>query len=72
MTKPKQNYSTTKKELFAVIWAFQRLHPYIHGTNVQVEIDHQPLLALLQKKHPPCRLLRWALALQEYQFTLAY
>ena len=72
LTKPEQNYSTTEKELLAIVWSFQRLHPYLHGTNVQVETDHQPLLALLQKKHPPGRLLRWELALQEYQFTLAY
>ena len=56
----------------AIVWAFQRLHPYLHGTKVQVETDHQPLLALLQKVHPPGRLLRWTLALQEYRFKFIY
>ena len=39
---------------------------------VQVETDHQPLISLIQKTHPPGRLLRWALALQEYKFTMIY
>ena len=37
-----------------------------------METDHQPLVALLKKHHPPGHLLRWTLALQEYTFTLIY
>ena len=70
LTNAEQNYSTTEKELLAVVWAFQKFHPYLHGTTVQVETDHQPLLSLINKSHPPGWLLR--LALQEYKFTLTY
>ena len=52
------NYSTTEKELLAIVWAFNKLHPYLHGTEVTVETDHQPLVALINKSHPPGRLLR--------------
>ena len=72
MTKSEQNYSTTEKEFLAIVWAFQKFHPYLHGTSVQVETDHQPLVSLIHKTHPPGRLLRWALALQEYSFTMIY
>ena len=72
LTKAEQNYSTTEKEFLAVVWAFHKFHPYLHGTIVQVETDHQPLLSLINKSHPPGRLLRWALALQYYKFTLTY
>ena len=72
LTKSEQNYSTTEKEFLAVVWSFQKFHPYLHGTMVQVETDHQPLISLIQKTHPPGRLLRWALALQEYKFTMIY
>ena len=34
LTKPEINYSTMEKEFLAIVWAFQRLHPYVHGTNV--------------------------------------
>ena len=39
---------------------------------VQLETDHHPLISLIQKTHPPGRLLHWALALQEYKFTMIY
>ena len=60
LTKAELNYSTTEKEFLAVVWAFQKFHPYLHGTTVQVETDHQPLVSLIHKSHPPGRLLRWA------------
>ena len=72
LTKAEQNYSTTEKEFLAIVWAFHRFHPYLHGSNTSVETDHQPLLSLIKKAHPPGRLLRWALALQDYTFTLRY
>ena len=72
LTKSEQNYSTIEKELITVVWAFQKLHPYVHGTHVTVETDHQPLIALIQKKHPASRLLRWPLSLQEYTFDFTY
>ena len=72
LTSAEKNYSTTEKELLAIVWAFSKFHQYLHGSSVQVETDHQPLVALLKKHHPPGRLLRWTLALQEYTFTLIY
>ena len=67
-----RNYSTTEKELLAIVWSFQHLHLYLHGGQVMVETDHQPLLSLIHRPHPLGHLLRWTLALQEYQFTLSY
>ena len=72
LVKAEQNYSTTEKELLAIVWAFQKFHPYLHGSTTLVETDHQPLVSLLHKNHPPGRLLRWVLALQEYKFTIKY
>ena len=63
LTKAEQNYSTTEKELLAIVWAFHSLLPYLHGSNTSVETDHQPFLSLIKKAHPPGHLLRWALAL---------
>ena len=72
LKKSEKNYSITEKELLVVMWALQKLHPYLHGTSVTVETDHRPLITLIQKNHPPGWILRWALALQEYLFTLKY
>ena len=72
LTPAEKNYSTTEKEWLAIVWAFTKFHPYLHGTHVNVETDHQPLVHLINKPHPPGRLLRWAMALQEYRYTLTY
>ncbi|MCO5586935.1 hypothetical protein L7F22_040879 [Adiantum nelumboides] len=72
LTKCEYNYSTTEKELLAIVWAFQKLHPYLHGSQVTITTDHQPLISMFKKPHPPGRLLRWILALQEYSFTIKY
>ena len=80
LTPGERNYSTTKKELLAIIWSLYRLHPYLHGEQVTVEIDHQPLLSLIHRPHHPpalafsypSLLLGWTLALQDYQFSLSY
>jgi hypothetical protein len=73
MTKKSEvNYSMTKKELLALVIAFQKLYPYVHGAEVSVETNHMPLIALIHDKNPRGRLLRWALLLQEYQFNFSY
>ena len=66
-TRRKKNYSTTEKEWLAIVWAFTKSHPYLHGTHVKVETEHQPLIHLTNKPQPPSRLLRWAMALHEYR-----
>jgi hypothetical protein len=72
LTRTETNYSTTEKDLLAILWAFNKLHPYLHRTEVIVETYHQPLVALVNKRHPPGRLLHWTLALKEYKFNITY
>ena len=44
------NYSTTKKELLAVVFALDKFHPYLRGSKVLVYTDHAALKYLLMKK----------------------
>ena len=70
LTKAETNYSTTEKELLAIVWALQKLHAYVHGTDVTVETDHQLLVTMMSKQHPPGCLLWWILVLQDYTFQI--
>ncbi|CAM8914465.1 unnamed protein product [Rhodiola kirilowii] len=60
------NYSTTKKELLAIVYAFDKFHPYLVGSKTIVFTDHTAIKYLLSKKDSKPRLTRWILLLQEF------
>jgi hypothetical protein len=64
------NYSTTEKELLAVIFALEKFRSYLIGTKVTVFSDHAALKYLLAKKEAKPRLIRWILLLQEFDLEI--
>jgi hypothetical protein len=52
------NYSTTEKELLAVIFALEKVRSYLIGSKVIVFIDHAALRYLFAKKDAKPRLIR--------------
>ncbi|KAM2395356.1 hypothetical protein ACFX1X_032731 [Malus domestica] len=52
------NYSTTEKELLAVVFALDKFRSYLIGTKVIVYTDHAALKYLLTKKEAKPRLIR--------------
>ncbi|KAK0592725.1 hypothetical protein LWI29_024263 [Acer saccharum] len=64
------NYSTTEKELLAVVFALEKFRTYLVGAKVIVYSDHAALRHLLQKKDAKPRLIRWILLLQEFDLEI--
>ncbi|KAK8632600.1 hypothetical protein V6N13_072990 [Hibiscus sabdariffa] len=64
------NYTTTEKELLAVIFTFDKLRSYLIGTKVKVHTDHSAIKYLLAKKDVKPRLIRWILLLQEFDIEI--
>ena len=64
------NYSTTEKELLAVVFALEKFRSYLIGTKVVVFSDHAALRYLLTKKDAKPRLIRWTLLLQEFDLEI--
>jgi len=64
------NYSTTEKELLAVIFALDKFLSYLLGSKVLVYSDHAALKHLLSKKDAKSRLIRWILLLQEFDIEI--
>ena len=69
---PEKNWTTTEKEAFAVVWAFQYFHPYVYGRKVAIYTDHKALKWLRDIKHPNDKLARWILKLEEYDYTIEH
>ena len=64
------NYTTTEKELLAVVFALEKFRPYILGSKIIVYTDHSALKYLLSKKEAKPRLIRWVLLLQEFNLEI--
>ncbi|KAI3690809.1 hypothetical protein L2E82_49017 [Cichorium intybus] len=64
------NYTTTEKELLAVLFALDKFRSYIWGSKVVVYTDHSAVRHLLTKKESKPRLIRWILLLQEFDVDI--
>nr|GEV57067.1 reverse transcriptase domain-containing protein [Tanacetum cinerariifolium] len=70
MTEAESNYTTTKKEMLAVVYAFEKFRSYLIMNKSIVYTDHFALRYLFAKKDLEARLLRWVLLLQEFTFKV--
>ncbi|GJY49951.1 reverse transcriptase domain-containing protein [Tanacetum coccineum] len=72
MTEAQIHYTTRKKEMLAVVYAFEKFRPYLVLSKSIVYTDHSALKYLMNKKQHRLsqRLLRWVLLLQEFDITL--
>ena len=64
------NYTTTDKELLAVVFAFDRFRSYLIGTKVVVHTDHSAIKYLFNKIDAKPRLIQWVLLLQEFDLEI--
>nr|GEX86318.1 reverse transcriptase domain-containing protein [Tanacetum cinerariifolium] len=70
MNQAKANYTTTEKEMLAVVYAFEKFRSYFIMNKSIVYTDHSALKYLFAKKDAKARLLRWILLLQEFDFKV--
>nr|GEY51438.1 hypothetical protein [Tanacetum cinerariifolium] len=70
ITEAELNYTTTEKEMLAVVYAFEKFRSYLIMNKSIVYTDHSALKYLFAKKDAKARLLRWILLLQEFNFKV--
>nr|GEW84966.1 reverse transcriptase domain-containing protein [Tanacetum cinerariifolium] len=70
MTDAESNYTTTEKEMLAVVYAFEKFRSYLFMNKSIVHTDHFALKYLFAKKDAKARLLRWVILLQEFDFKV--
>lgn len=67
-----RNYAVTELECLAVVWAMGKWRTHLKGRLFTVVTDHASFLWVFKTTKPSTRLIRWALRLQEYTFTVEY
>nr|GEY51874.1 reverse transcriptase domain-containing protein [Tanacetum cinerariifolium] len=70
LTEAESNYTTTEKEMLAVVYAFEKFQSYLIMNKCIVHTDHSALKYLFAKKDAKARLLRWVLLLKEFDFDV--
>ncbi|RDX65066.1 Retrovirus-related Pol polyprotein, partial [Mucuna pruriens] len=70
MDLAQQNYTTTEKELLAIVFALDKFHLYLLGSKIIVFFNHAALRYLLKKPDAKLRLIRWILLLQEFDLDI--
>ncbi|GKC98691.1 reverse transcriptase domain-containing protein, partial [Tanacetum coccineum] len=70
MNEAESHYTTTEKEMLAVVYSFEKFRSYLILNKCIVYTDHSALKYLFAKKYSKARLLRWVLLLQEFTFKV--
>jgi hypothetical protein len=73
LNKAEKNYSTTHKELLAVIFGLRVHRCCLNGQKFKIVTDHTVLKWLITVKNHKCALLaRWVLKLAEYEIEIEH
>ncbi|GJT25885.1 reverse transcriptase domain-containing protein [Tanacetum coccineum] len=70
MNKAQENYTTTEKDLLAVVFAFDKFCQYLVLSKTIVFTDHSSMRYLFTKQDAKTRLIRWILLLQEFDIEI--
>ncbi|XP_057734279.1 uncharacterized protein LOC130949629 [Arachis stenosperma] len=70
LNEAQKNYTTTEKELLAIVYAFDKFRQYLIGSKVIVYTDHVVLKYFMSKQDPKPRLIRRVLLLQEFDIEV--
>lgn len=72
--KHQRNYSTIEKETLGLVLALEQFEIYVSSTvhPVLIYTDHNPLVFLNRMKNKNQRLMRWSIALEEYNLQIKH
>ena len=62
-----KKYGASQMECLALVWALEKLHYYLEGSNFVVVTDCTAVRTLMNMKTPNKHMLRWQIAIQQYR-----
>ena len=72
LRKSERNYSATKRELLAIVFALARFRHFIYGRHFTLYTDHHALVHLRTQPHLNAMMQTWYDELFEYDFTVKH
>ena len=72
LTPAETNYAPTEGECLALVWATRKFRQFLHGSEFLLRTDHAALQWLATARFENSKLERWAMRLQEFQYTVEY
>ncbi|CAM5110236.1 unnamed protein product [Eretmochelys imbricata] len=72
LSERESNWSVTEKECYAIVYALEKLRPYVWGRRFHLQTDHAALKWLHTVKETNKKLLQWSLALQDFDFDIQH
>ena len=72
LSKAERNYSTTRKELLALVWGTEHFETYLYGRRFLARTDHSALQWLKNFKNPRGQVARWLERLSDFDFEVEH
>jgi hypothetical protein len=72
LSRVERNYSTTRRELLAVIFGFKHFRQFLLGRHFLLRVDHSALTYLRQSTDLVGQAARWLDFIEEYDFTIVH
>jgi hypothetical protein len=72
LTSTQRAWATVEKEAYAALAALHKFRNWLFGVRVTVYSDHNPLTYLTESAPKSAKLMRWALALQEFNILFKF
>ncbi|GKB24571.1 reverse transcriptase domain-containing protein [Tanacetum coccineum] len=70
LNNAQEHYTTTEKELLAIVFSFDKFHPYLVLSKTIVYTDHSALKNFFSKQDAKPRLIRWVLLFQGFDIEI--
>ncbi|GFO25037.1 retrovirus-related pol polyprotein from transposon 17.6 [Plakobranchus ocellatus] len=70
LSPAEMNDSTIERECLAIVYAVNQFYKFLAFWHFELQTDHKPLVFLKKGSVKNSRLMRWALHLQEFSFTI--
>ena len=72
LSKSERNYSTTKRELLAIIFALNKFHQFLWGNPFTLYTDHKALVYIHSQENMNPMMTKWLDTLLDYTFTVVH